>query len=197
MLCKWLCWVMNLLSRGDCEAPTAEPISLLALLFPWLSALRCTTALSQSYARYCSRQTCKIGTWRLWSFRGLQLSFTLYVYPSMLTCASKPCWPTTGIGVGSWFVFLPFFPIPYRSSVNLTWYFHLIVPQRFILPSEIKYGILFQLHLIWVPSIKQGTADSAAPEHFMNTFSLFLQVCPSDAGRFFWLFFPLSNPKLL
>ena len=40
-------WVSSL-GAAECEAPTAEPVSPLASLCPWLSALRCSIALFQS-----------------------------------------------------------------------------------------------------------------------------------------------------
>lgn len=105
------------------------------------------------------------------------------LYMSILACShvlQSPADPPLGLlWEVDFFSSFFFLYIPYRSSVNLTWYSHLIIPQRFTVPSEIKYGILFQLHMIWGPSIKQGNADSAAFQRISWTrFPCFYRFVP-------------------
>lgn len=121
------------------------------------------------------------------------------LYMSILACShmlQSPADPPPGLVWEVDFLLIFFLYLSYRSSVNLTWYSHLIIPHRSTLPSEIKYGILFQLHLIWGPSIMQGNADSAAPGHFMNIPCFYMLVSLMQEV-FLAFFFPLSMPKLL
>lgn len=123
------------------------------------------------------------------------------LYMSILACShvlQSPADPPLGLlWEVDFFSSFFFLYIPYRSSVNLTWYSHLIIPQRFTVPSEIKYGILFQLHMIWGPSIKQGNADSAAFQRISWTrFPCFYRFVPLMQEGFL-AFFSHFNSKVI
>lgn len=196
MLCKWLFQVMGSLPRGDC---VRLPQWCLFLFWPFCfhgslhwdlhSFPSPIPSIVPGRPARQAPEVCDHSGDYSWAL----------LYMSILACShmlQSPADPPPGLVWEVDFLLIFFLYLSYRSSVNLTWYSHLIIPHRSTLPSEIKYGILFQLHLIWGPSIMQGNADSAAPGHFMNIPCFYMLVSLMQEV-FLAFFFPLSMPKLL